>query len=490
MGEQEIIEQRRAKRQRLQERGIDPYPAHFHRTHTAQEAIDLFGRSDKRAVDPVTVAGRVTSKRGMGKAAFVDLRDGSARLQAYLKEDTLGAEAYKNLKDIDLGDFLGVTGSLFRTRTGEVSVEASSYVLLAKALRPPPEKWHGLQDVELRYRQRYLDLTANAQIRDLFHLRSRVIAAIRRFLDERSFMEVETPVLHSLAGGAAARPFTTYHNALDRQLYLRIALELHLKRLIIGGYDRVYELGRVFRNEGVGTKYNPEYTLLESYEAYADYNDVMAMVEEMVAYAAREVLGTTLIPSSDGDIDLTPLWPRLTLRDAIHQYAGVDFQDHSDAESLRGAVAAMGIPVDEKWGRGKLIDELLSTAVEPKLIQPTFIIDYPSELSPLAKRKRDDPSLVERFELFIAGMEIGNAYTELNDPVEQRQRFLEQARLRAAGDEEAEVVDEDFLLALEHGMPPTGGLGVGIDRLIMVLGGQPSIREVILFPQLRSKEQG
>jgi len=488
MGEKEIIEQRKAKLQRLRELGVNPYPARCQRSHTSQQAIDLYEAGGGSSEVAVAVVGRVTAIRTMGKATFIDLRDGSGRIQTYHKRDVLGEEAYQGLEEIDLGDFLGVEGILFKTQSGEVTVQARNYTLLAKALRPPPEKWHGLQDVEARYRQRYLDLMANAEVRDLFHTRSRIVGAMRRFLDSRGFMEVETPVLHSLAGGAAARPFVTYHNALDRQLYLRIALELHLKRLIVGGFDKVYEIGRVFRNEGVSTKYNPEFTMLESYEAYADYHDVMNMVEEMVSTGAQDVLGTLKVPHVAGEIDLTPPWARVTLRDAILNHSGVDLQEQRDLESLRAAVASLGLPVNEAWGRGKLIDETLSAMVEPKLIQPTFIIDYPIELSPLAKAKSDDPSLVERFELFMAGRELANAYSELNDPLEQRERLLEQARLRAAGDEEVELADEDFLVALEHGMPPCGGLGMGIDRLVMALTGQQSIREVIFFPQLRSKE--
>jgi lysyl-tRNA synthetase class 2 len=486
MGEAEIIALRTAKLERLRSRGIDPYPARFRPSHSARQAVDLLEGREESA-DPVTVAGRITAMRQMGKASFIDLRDGSGRIQAYVKEDVVGAEAYETLRDIDLGDFLGVSGPLFRTKTGEPTVQAGELTLLAKALRAPPEKWHGLQDIEVRYRQRYLDLVANQEVREAFATRSRVISAVRRFLDGRGFLEVETPVLQASAGGAAARPFVTYHNALDRQLYLRIALELHLKRLIIGGYDRVYELGRIFRNEGVSAKYNPEFTMLESYQAYADYNDVMDMVEEMVATVALEVLGGSTTEYGDTKLDFAPGWPRLTLRDAIKHHSGVDFEEHPDIESMREAAASVGVAVDETWGRGKLIDELLSAKVEPHLVQPTFLTDYPVELSPLAKRKPDNPRLVERFELFIAGREVGNAYSELNDPQDQRERMLQQARLRAAGDEEVELADEEFLTALEYGMPPCGGLGIGIDRLVMALTGQTSIREVILFPHLRDR---
>ncbi len=488
MGEEDILALRTAKLERLRSRGIDPYPARFRPSHTTQQAVDLLKDRDEYP-EPVTLAGRITAMRHMGKATFVDIRDGSGRIQTYVKEDTLGPEAYETLRDLDLGDFLGVSGPLFHTKTGEPTVQVEQLTVLAKALLAPPEKWHGLQDVEVRYRQRYLDLVANPQVRDAFLARSRIISAIRHFLDGRGFLEVETPVLQPAAGGAAARPFLTYHNALDRQLYLRIALELYLKRLVIGGYDRVYEIGRIFRNESVSAKWNPEFTMLETYQAYADYNDVMDMVEEMVSTVAREVLGTTTVISGDTEIDFAPPWPRITLRDAIKQHTGIDFEEHPNVESMQEAAASCGIAVDEKWGRGKLIDELLSAKVEPNLIQPTYLLDYPLELSPLAKRKPDNPRLVERFELFIAGREVGNAYSELNDPLEQRERMLRQARLRAAGDEEVELADEEFLVALEHGMPPCGGLGIGIDRLVMALTGQPSIREVILFPHLREKAQ-
>jgi lysyl-tRNA synthetase class 2 len=491
---QELIEQRQAKLERLRAGGCDPYPARYQRTHTTQEAAQALQALEEKGATPqeaieVSLAGRITAMRLMGKRAFIDLRDGTGKIQADLRQDVLGDESYRAFVDlVDIGDFVGVSGTLFRTRSGEITVQARQYVFLAKALRPLPEKWHGLQDVEVRYRQRYLDLIVNASVRDVFRLRSRVVAAIRRFLDERGFLEVETPVLQPSAGGAAAKPFVTHHHALDRDLYLRIAIELHLKRLIVGGFDRVYEIGPVFRNEGVSTKHNPEFTLLECYQAYADYQDIMKLVEEMVAHAAQQALGGLKVPYGDTELDLTPPWQRLTLRQGIQERTGIDFETHADADSLRQAIAPLGVEVSETAGRGKLIDELLSTFVEPQLIQPTFLLDYPLELSPLAKRKPDNPRLVERFEGFLAGREIANAFSELNDPQEQRERFLEQARLRAAGDEEAETVDEDFLVALEHGMPPTGGLGLGIDRLVMILSGQQSIREVILFPQLRSRE--
>ncbi len=486
MSEDELIAQRKEKLAQLRARGIDPYPPRFSRTHTAAEAAALAPAAG--AGPDVTVAGRIMAMRGMGKASFADLRDGSGRVQAYFKQETLGPEAYAVLKEIDLGDFLGLTGHLFRTKTGEPTIEVREFTVLAKALRPPPEKWHGLQDVEQRYRQRYLDLLSNPEARAIFETRSKVVARIRRFLDDRGYLEVETPILQGTAGGAAARPFVTHHNTLGRDFFLRIAIELHLKRLVVGGFDRVYEIGRIFRNEGVSTKYNPEFTMLELYQAYADYNEIMALIEEMVNTVAGEVLGDTKVPYGEHVIDVAPPWPRLPLRQAIIDRGGPDIEDYPDADSLRAAFSKLGHHAEDSWGRGKLIDELMTILVEPHLMQPTFLIDYPIELSPLAKRKPDAPGYVERFELFICGREVGNAYTELNDPIDQRERFIEQARLRAQGDDEAEIADEDFLVALEHGMPPTGGLGIGIDRLIMALTGVTSIREVILFPALRERQ--
>jgi lysyl-tRNA synthetase, class II len=491
--DEESFALRQEKLARLRTRGVDPYPPRFRRTHTSEAATQGFLEWEKtgRSGDApeVTIAGRMTALRDMGKATFVDIRDGAGKVQVYLKSDNLGPKAYAGLRDLDLGDFLGVRGRIFRTRAGEITVEASEYMLLAKSLQPLPEKFHGLVDTETRYRQRYLDLIANDEVRHLFALRSAIIDAIRRFMVGRGFMEVETPVLMSEAGGAAATPFITHHEALDRDLYLRIAMELHLKRLIVGGFDRVFEIGRVFRNEGISTRHNPEFTMMESYEAYADYSDVASMVEELVSSVAGETLGTKLVPFEDGTIDLSPPWRRLTVNEALKEYAHVDLEDYRrDEPGLRTLIHNMGIEAapDASWA--KLVDELLSAAVEPKLIQPTFLMDYPAPLSPLAKRKPDNPDIVERFEPFAAGLELGNAYTELNDPLDQRRRFLEQARRKAAGEHEVEMLDEDFLLALEHGMPPCGGLGIGIDRLVMLLSGKRSIREVILFPQMRSRE--
>ena len=490
--DEESFELRKEKLGRLRVRGVDPYPPRFHRTHTSAEALQAFAQWEENGAEgeplSLTVAGRMTALRNMGKATFIDLRDGAGKIQVYLKSDLLGETAYAGLNDLDLGDFLGVRGSLFRTRAGEITIQAAEYTLLAKSLQPLPEKFHGLVDTETRYRQRYLDLIANEDVRKLFAQRSAIIDAMRRYMVGRGFMEVETPILMPEAGGAAANPFVTHHEALDRDLYLRIAMELHLKRLIVGGYDRVFEIGRVFRNEGISTKHNPEFTMMESYEAYADYNDVASMVEQLVSSVARETLGTTLVPFEQDTIELAPPWRRLTVYDALKEYAGVDLEHYRrDEPGLRALIREMNIEVapDASWA--KLVDELLSSAVEPKLIQPTFLMDYPAPLSPLAKRKPDNPDIVERFEPFAAGLELGNAYTELNDPLDQRQRFEEQARRKRAGEAEVEMLDEDFLLALEHGMPPCGGLGVGIDRLVMLLSGKRSIREVILFPQLRSR---
>jgi lysyl-tRNA synthetase class 2 len=423
----------------------------------------------------------------MGKMSFADIRDSSGKVQVSLRYDLLGGEKYELFQDTDIGDIIGAEGKLFRTRAGEITLEASDFTVLCKSLRPLPEKWHGLADVEKRYRQRYLDLISNEESRSIFALRSKTIGALRVFLDRRGFMEVETPVLQSHAGGALARPFVTHHHALDEDLYLRIALELHLKRLVIGGFDKVYEMGRTFRNEGISTTHNPEFTLLECYQAYSDYNDMMRLVEELFLDIAGAVSGGTGITWNGQAIALDRPWRRVYLRDAIEEHCGIDFEDYPDAVSLRRRMAELGMEIDPNKDRGRLVDELLSTFVEPKLIQPTFLVDYPVEMSPLAKRKRGNDRLAERFEGFVGGIEVANAFTELNDPLEQRERFRQQQVDRALV-EEVEIADEDFLRALEYGMPPTGGLGMGVDRLVMLLTGQESIREVILFPQLKTKD--
>ena len=502
MAGQEHKEQPRLEKlSRLIDRGLDPYPHKFHRSNTTREAISLFLKlleDDPAAILPdISLAGRITAARFMGKAAFFDIRDGSGKIQVFFRRDSLGEDKYALLHELDLGDFLGASGHVFKTRSGEVTLEASDYTILAKSLRPLPEKWHGLVDVEKRYRQRYLDLIANEEVRELFIRRSGVISAIRNFMNARGFIEVETPVLQPMYGGALARPFITHHHALGQDLYPRIALELYLKRLLIGGFDRVYEIGRVFRNEGISTKHNPEFTMMESYEAYADYEDVMEMTENLVSSVAKEILGTTQINFAGEVICLDPPWRRLPLRQALIDKCGVDFMEYPDSNSLRARMKKMGLQADPLKDKGRLIDELLSTYVEPDLRQPTFLIDYPVEMSPLAKLHRKEPGLVERFEAFICSMEVANAFSELNDPREQRERFnlqremhaAEIDRAKAAGElPETAMIDEDFITAMEHGMPPAGGLGVGIDRLIMLLTDRQSIREVILFPQLKTKQ--
>ncbi len=437
--------------------------------------------------EEVTAAGRITALRLMGKAAFLDIRDASGRLQVHLRQDIL-QDNYSLVDDLDLGDFLGVRGALFKTRSGEITIEAQQATILSKAIRPPPEKWHGLRDVEIRYRQRYLDLIANAEVLPIFRARSQIISGIRAFLDNKGFIEVETPVLVPVPAGAMAQPFVTKHNALDRPLYLRIATELYLKRLIVGGMDKVYEIGRVFRNEGIDADHNPEFTMLESYEAFADYNDVMAMTEEMVASVAQSVTGSTTVTFHGQEIDFRLPWQRVSLKEALLHMGGIDIEAYPNTSDLVDAARKLKVDVEQRASRGSVLDKLLSALAEPKLIQPTFLVDYPVEMSPLAKSKAEDPRYVERFEAFAGGMEIANAFTELNDPQVQRQRFLEQEALRNQfGGEDFDRLDEDFLVALEYGMPPTGGLGVGVDRLVMLITGQQTIRDVLLFPQLRSK---
>jgi len=496
-----IAQQRLEKLDQIRARGGIPYPNHYYRSHTTQEAVELLKELESKnkarqaadsivGKDEVKVAGRITAMRNMGKSAFADIRDGSGKIQLLfqdIKDVNKDREQIQLFNDLDIGDIIGVEGLVGKTKTGEPTIWVGYFFLLAKSLRPLPEKWHGLSDVELRYRQRYLDLISNPEVKETFKVRSQVVAAIRQFLNQKGFLEVETPVLQPSAGGALARPFITPYQALDQDFYLRIATELHLKRLIIGGLDKVYELGRIFRNEGISTKHNPEFTTLESYEAYAGYNDVMKMLEKMVSKVSQQVLGTRKVKFGEHILDLKPPWQRLSLREIIQKYSGIDIEQFPDADLFRAEMLRLKMEVDPQKDRGRLIDELISTFVEPNLIQPTFLLDYPVEMSPLAKSKPDNERLVERFEAFAGGMEIANAFTELNDPIEQRQRFLQQQKTRQSTDEEVETVDEDFLLALEYGMPPTGGLGVGIDRLVMLLTNQQSIREVILFPQLREK---
>jgi len=481
----ELITARLRKLDAIRELGIDPFPRKFDRTHLSAQVVDGFEQLEGQSV---RVAGRLVGAiRHMGKAGFAHIQDPDGRIQIYFKRDTLGDPGFALYRELDIGDFIGVEGQPFRTKTGEVTVEARALTFLSKAIRPLPEKWHGLTDIEKRHRQRYLDLIVNPEARDVFAKRAQAVRAIRRFLDDEGFTEVETPILQAVAAGAAARPFSSFANALDQEMYLRIAIELYLKRCIVGGIERVYEIGRVFRNEGLSLKHNPEFTMLELYEAYADYRDIMDLVERLVGHVAQNVAGTTHLRWKDEPIDVSPPWPRRAMHDLILEYAGIDYRAHPDDASIRTAAAGAGLTVDPSWNRAKVIDELMGEFVEPRLIQPTFVIDYPVETTPLAKRRPEQPDEVERFEAYIGGMEIANAFSELNDPVEQRRRFEEQVVQKAAGDEEAQSADEDFLEAVEHGMPPTGGLGIGIDRLVMILTNQATIREVILFPLLRSR---
>jgi lysyl-tRNA synthetase class 2 len=483
--ESDLLAERRAKLARLRERGVDPFPHSF---EGRVPIADVRGGHEGLAAGEETdssyrVAGRLAARRGHGKSAFLDLDDGSGRIQLQSRADVLGEESHRELLAIDLGDLIGVDGVAFATRTGELTLRVEAWTLLAKSLRPPPEKFHGLEDIETRYRHRELDLIANPEVREVFTTRARVISEIRRRLDEWGFVEVETPVLQPLYGGALARPFTTHHNALDRDLYLRIATELYLKRLIVGGIERVYELGKDFRNEGISPKHNPEFTMVEWYEAYADYADAAERAETLVAGVADAVLGTTKVRRGENEIDLAAPWRRVTLRDAIREETGIDIAEHPSREAL---AAAMGEEAPAEAGWGKLVDELLSKRVEPTLVEPTFVTDYPVELSPFAKAHRSEEGLVERWEAFAGGIEIANAFTELNDPDEQRRRFEAQRAEAARGDEETQPMDEAFLQALEQGMPPTAGVGLGIDRLVMLLTGAGNLREVVLFPAMRT----
>lgn len=490
LNEQQLV--RRAKLADLRAVGMEPYPQRlpWPRTHTAAEAVAGHAAGQLGAEDFVGLIGRMMSVRVMGKAAFAHIEDGSGRVQIHLRRDLLGEQAYDEFfrRLVDLGDFIAVRGPMFTTRTGEVTCEAREIALVSKTLNPLPDKWHGLKDVETRYRQRYVDLLANPEVRTVFETRARLVAAVRRYLDSNGFLEVETPVLQPIYGGAAARPFTTHHNQLDQELFLRISFELYLKRLIVGGYERVYEIGRDFRNEGISFKHNPEFTQLEFYEAYTDYFGMMRRTEEMICAISEALSGSLRITYDGQEIDLTPPWRRITMRDAILEATGIDYTQTPDAASLAAAIRARGLKCDARASRGKLIDGLFGDYVEPKLIQPTFIMDYPVDISPLAKKKADDPTTVERFEYFVAGMEMGNAFTELNDPIDQRARFVELRAAMAGEDENVHPLDEDFLNALSYGMPPTGGFGTGIDRLTMLFADRQSIREVILFPHLKTIE--
>ena len=494
MSHEEINDQlqvRREKLSELREKGLDPFGKRFERSHLAAEILEKYGELEKEELDnqniSVTIAGRVMTKRGKGKAGFAHIQDLSGQIQIYVRQDAVGEEQYEVFNLIDLGDIVGIKGQVFKTKVGELSIKASSFEILSKSLRPLPDKFHGLKDVEQRYRQRYLDLIMSEESKQTFITRSQIIRSIRNYLDHNGYLEVETPMMHAIAGGAAARPFVTHHNTLDMTLYMRIAIELHLKRLIVGGLEKVYEIGRVFRNEGVSTRHNPEFTMIELYEAYADYQDIMELTENLVAHVAQEVLGTTTVQYGEYEIDLKPQWKRLHMVDAIKEYTGVDFWNVTSTEEAKQLAKENGIAYKETMEYGHIVNEFFEQKVEEKLIQPTFIFGHPVEISPLAKKNPDDPRFTDRFELFIVAREHANAFTELNDPIDQRERFEAQLVEREQGNDEAHEMDEDFVEALEYGMPPTGGLGIGIDRLVMLLTNSASIRDVLLFPQMRHK---
>ncbi|KAA0543740.1 lysine--tRNA ligase [Bacillus sp. BGMRC 2118] len=483
---------RREKLHKLREKGLDPFGKRFDRTHASNELLELYGDKTKEELDELsietTIAGRIMTKRGKGKAGFTHIQDLTGKIQLYIRQDAVGDDAYEVFDSADLGDIVGVTGTVFKTQVGELSIKVSSFELLTKSLKPLPEKYHGLKDVEQRYRQRYLDLIMNPESRDTFITRSKIIQSMRRYLDDQGYLEVETPTMHSIAGGASARPFITHHNALDMTLYMRIAIELHLKRLIVGGLEKVYEIGRVFRNEGISTRHNPEFTMLELYAAYEDYQDIMTLTENVIAHIAKDVLGTTTVTYGEHTVNLEPQWKRLHMVDAVKEYTGVDFWKEMSVDEARQLAKDHGIQITEHMLYGHIVNEFFEQKVEENLIQPTFIYGHPVEISPLAKKNPEDPRFTDRFELFIVAREHANAFTELNDPIDQKERFEAQLKEKEQGNDEAHEMDEDFIEALEYGMPPTGGLGIGIDRLVMLLTNSPSIRDVLLFPQMRHKE--
>ena len=480
----QLMQIRRDKLAKLKEEGKDPFEiTKFNRTHTSKQIVENYEELEGK---DVTVAGRLMAKRIMGKASFCHIQDGDGKIQSYVSINELGEESYKHFKEDDIGDIIGITGFVFKTKTGEISIHAKEVTLLSKSLRPLPEKFLGLKDTDLRYRQRYVDLIMNPEVKDTFLKRIQILQEVKNILNEKGYLEVETPILNTIAGGAAARPFITHHNTLDMDMYLRIANELYLKRLIVGGFDKVYEMGRMFRNEGMDIKHNPEFTNIELYSAYEDYNDMMDITEEIISKVALKVLGTTKITYQGTEIDLTPSWKRISMIDSIKEVTGVDFNTIETDEEAKKAAEELHVELDElKLTRGEIINQVFEAKVEETLIQPTFIYDYPVEVSPLTKRKPSDPHLTERFEVFIGAREYGNAYSELNDPIDQYERFKKQMEARDAGDEEANMMDEDFVTALEYGMPPTGGLGIGIDRLVMLLTDSASIRDVLLFPTMK-----
>lgn len=485
--EHDLLKVRRDKLHLLREEGIEPYGERYIVTHQAENIVVEFP-SLEESKEEVSIAGRIITKRGHGKAGFAHIQDITGQLQVYVRLDSVGEKQHRLFGILDIGDIIGVRGHVFKTKKGEITLWVKELILLSKSLRPLPEKWHGLKDVELRYRQRYVDLIVNPQVKDVFIKRSRIIQYMREYLNEAGFLEVETPMMHTIAGGAIARPFITHHNALDMQLYMRIATELHLKRLIVGGLEKVYEIGRIFRNEGISTRHNPEFTSVELYQAYADYHDMMEITEGCIAHIAKKVLGTYKVTFQGQEIDLTPPWERITMVDAIRKHTGVDFTPAGTTVEARKLAEGLGLEVDKDATRGTIIYHVFEERVEDKLIQPVFILDYPIEVSPLAKRREDAPDFTYRFEAFIVCSEIANAFSELNDPVDQKERFEYQLQQREAGDDEAHMMDEDYVQALEYGLPPTGGLGIGIDRVVMILTDSPSIRDVILFPTLRPKE--
>ena len=484
---------RREKMQQLRNQGMDPFGKRFDRLAYNEELTaqwDEFTKAEleeKEAESVTAIAGRIMTKRGKGKAGFAHIQDITGQIQIYVRKDQIGDEAFEVWNQADLGDFVGVKGPMFKTNTGELSIKPTEFTLLTKALRPLPDKYHGLKDVEERYRKRYLDLITSKESRETFIKRSRIIQEMRNYLDSIGFLEVETPMMHSIAGGAQARPFITHHNALDRDLFMRIALELHLKRLVIGGIEKVYEIGRVFRNEGVSTRHNPEFTMMELYEAYADYKDIMKLTEEMVAYIAEKVNGTMKVTYNGEEIDLTPEWKRVHMVDIVNEFTGVNFYDIETVEEARAAAKAHNVEINDNMLYGHILNEFFEQKVEEELVQPTFVYGHPVEISPLAKKNDEDPRFTDRFELFIVRREHANAFTELNDPIDQRERFEAQVAERDAGNDEAHEMDEDYLEAMEYGLPPTGGLGIGIDRLVMLLTDSASIRDVLLFPSMRDR---
>ncbi|UOY91446.1 lysine--tRNA ligase [Ectobacillus sp. JY-23] len=486
------LQVRRDKLQKLFEKGMDPFGKRFERTHSTDQLLALYGEVEKEALDEkgisVSIAGRIMTKRGKGKAGFAHVQDLHNQIQIYVRQDAVGEEQYELFNSADLGDLVGVTGTVFKTKVGELSIKVTDFTLLTKSLRPLPDKYHGLKDIEQRYRQRYLDLITSMESRKTFIARSKIIQSMRRYLDDNGYLEVETPMMHAIAGGASARPFITHHNALDMQLYMRIAIELHLKRLIVGGLEKVYEIGRVFRNEGISTRHNPEFTMIELYEAYADYKDIMELTENLIAHIAKEVLGTTKVQYGEYEVDLEPKWKRVHMVDAIKEQTGADFWAPMSVEEARALAKEHGVEVTEHMEVGHIINEFFEQKVEEHLIQPTFIYGHPVEISPLAKKNEEDPRFTDRFELFIVAREHANAFTELNDPIDQKERFEAQLKEREQGNDEAHMMDDDYIEALEYGMPPTGGLGIGIDRLVMLLTNAPSIRDVLLFPQMRHKQ--